>query len=120
MATRRATLPRSERLRGRDAIQELFRRGARLDREACLVLWMPVAGPRVSGFLAGRRLIGSVGRNRARRLLREAYRREKHRLPEEGVQVCLLAHRRLLEMEFTAVAEDVAGALGAVARRLER
>ena len=120
MATRRATLPRSERLRGRDAIQELFRRGARLDREAFLVLWMPVAGPRLAGFLAGRRLSGSVGRNRARRRLREAYRREKHRLPLEGVRVCLLAHRQVLEMRFKAVAEDVADALGVVARRLNR
>jgi hypothetical protein len=38
----------------------------------------------------------------------------------EGVRVCLLAHRQVLEMRFKAVAEDVADALGAVARRLDR
>jgi hypothetical protein len=31
-----------------------------------------------------------------------------------------MAHRQVLEMRFKAVAEDVADALGAVARRLDR
>ena len=47
--------------------------------------------PRKAGFVAGRRVGGAVVRNRAKRLLRESYRRHRHRIPPSGVQLVVVA-----------------------------
>ncbi len=118
LARRRATLARGERLRDRAEFGRLFRRGHRIEGRAFLLLWLPAPGPRAAAFAASRRLGGSVWRNRARRRLREAYRRQKEILPRSGVRLCFVARPRAIEAPFADLAREVGEALGQAARRL--
>jgi ribonuclease P protein component len=114
----RATLPRGERIRGRGEIDRLFRRGSRVERGGFVLLWIPAPGPRAAAFAAGRRLGGSVIRNRARRRLREAYRRRKGLVPSSGVRLCFVARGPAGQLPFAELADQVADALRQAARRL--
>lgn len=112
-----ATLPRSERLRAHSEIQALFRQGVRLESARFLLLWGRAQGPRRVGVVASRRLGGSVRRNRARRRLREAYRRGKGLLPPAGISLLFVARPRALEGPFAELVAEVAERLRQVARR---
>lgn len=111
-------LARTERLRGDREFQRLFRGGARIEREGFVLLWAGGGGPRAAGFAAGRRLGGSVVRNRARRRLREAYRREKGLAPTTGVRLCFVARPGALRASFGELTRQVDQALRQMARRL--
>jgi ribonuclease P protein component len=113
-----ATFRRAERLRDRGEFERLFRRGARVDRPSFVLLWLSVPGRRAAAFAASRRLGGSVWRNRARRRLREAYRRHKDLLPASGVRLCFVARLRAVEASFPELTSQVAEALGQAARRM--
>ena len=114
----RATLPRGERLRDREQIEHLFRWGSRLDRPGFVLLWARDSGRRAAAFTASRRLGGSVQRNRARRRLREAYRRHRDLVPERGLKLCLVARPVAIDLPFRDLAAQVADALRHAARRL--
>lgn len=116
-AAGRATLPRAERLRGAAEFQQVFRRGARLERASFVLLWLPAAGRRAVAFAASRRLGSSVWRNRARRRLREAYRRQKGLLPPSGLRLCFVARPRAAAAPFAELSAEVGEALRAAARR---
>ena len=111
-----AGLPRAERLRSRAEFDRLFRRGARVEGPAFVLLWRREPGPRAVGFAVGRRLGGSVIRNRARRRLREAYRRQRDLLPRDGIRLCFIARRPTLTSPFEQLVGAVASALGQAAR----
>ena len=88
-AVRRLRLPRAARLRSRADFARVYRDGARARGELILVVAAPppadldgLPGARL-GLSVGRRFERSaVGRNRVKRLLREAFRLERHALPE--------------------------------------
>jgi ribonuclease P protein component len=107
----RARLPRPERLRDRTELQGVFRRGTRVEREGFVLLWHPGPGPQLAAFVAGRRLGGSVVRNRARRRLREAYRRQKGRGPGSAIRLCFVARAGALRQPFGVLSRDVGDAL---------
>jgi ribonuclease P protein component len=114
----RAGLGRTERLRDRAEIDRLFRRGARIERAAFVLLWRAEPGRRAAAFAAGRKLGGSVQRNRARRRLRESYRRvTRGLLPAEGVRLCLVARPAAMTLGFEELTAQVGEALALVARR---
>ena len=115
----RATLGRGERLRDPAEFDRLFRRGARLERAGFVLVWMAVLGRRAVGFAVSRRLGGSASRNRARRRLREAYRRQKTLVPATGIRLCFLARPAARRMAFAVLSAEVAGALRDAARRLQ-
>jgi len=114
----RATLPRGERLRARRELQGLFRRGSRIERPTFVLLWLPAPGRRAAAFTASRKLGGSVWRNRARRRLREAYRRQKGLLPGSGLRLCFVARTRAARAPFPELSREMADALRHAARRL--
>ena len=69
-------LPRETRLRGAGEFQAVFERGKRVERPAFVALWIPTPGRQRAGFTVSRQVRGAVKRNKARRRLREAFRRQ--------------------------------------------
>lgn len=104
--------PSPERLRLRLEYERVYRDG-RPYRTPLVVLFVLTAPAlsRKAGFVAGRRVGGAVSRNRAKRLLRESYRRHKNRLPESGVQVVFIARAGCGEAEYSVVEHEVIGLL---------
>jgi len=114
----RATLPRGERLRERREIERLFHRGSRIERPSFVLVWLAAPGRRAAAFATSRRVGGSVVRNRARRRLREAYRRQKGLLPAEGLRVCFVARPQAARVAFGRLSDEMGDALRHAARRL--
>jgi len=85
-------LPASERIRLRPEFERVYEEG-QPHRTSLLVMFVLLAPEfaRKAGFVAGRRVGGAVARNRSKRLMREAYRRNKSVLPESGVHLVLVA-----------------------------
>jgi len=113
----RATLPSAERLRGRREIERLFRRGSRIERPSFVLLWLSGPGRRATAFATSRRLGGSVTRNRARRRLREAYRRQKDLVPPAGIRLCFIARPEAVRVRFDRLSQEMADALRQAVQR---
>ncbi len=104
-----------ERLRRPAAVQSVFARGARFANRR-LVLFVREAedGRRRCAFAAGKKLGGAVQRNRLRRRMREAYRRERKEFLR-GCDLVLLARPETSEASF----EDLCSALRDLLRKAE-
>ena len=108
--------PRSERLTRAEEFQAVFQQGTRVERPSLLLLWREAPGRRKAGFAVSRQIGGAVRRNRARRRVREAYRRSRRRLPE-GVQLVVVARPRAAMAPYGEILQDMCEALDAVAKR---
>ena len=69
------------------------------------------AAKRKAGFIAGRSVGGACQRNRARRLLREAYRLVKPRTAPSGFRIVFVAARGITEARLREVQTDMEGLL---------
>lgn len=102
-------LPRSERVRKRaDFVEAQSRPAARLRAPSFLVLLAatsPDAPARV-GVVASKKVGGAVHRNRAKRLLREAFRRNKA-LFGASVDVVLVAYPELAQKTLAEVEREL-------------
>src|SRR5262245_61233417 len=105
-------LPRSRRIKqGRDFARAKTE-GRRLT-QGCLILnWVMLPGQSQSrvGVITGRRVGEAVVRNRARRLLREAFRLSQRNLIQP-VDLVLVARPSIVGKSFAAVALDYVAAL---------
>lgn len=108
-------LPREARLRGAGEFQAVFERGKRVERPAFVALWIPTPGRRKAGFTVSRQVRGAVKRNRARRRLREAFRRQRAALPSD-ISVVFVGR----PMAQSVVFEELVQSLGEVLTMLRR
>lgn len=104
-------LPRARRVtRGRDFLRAKAE-GRRL-AVGCLALnWLDVSnGSSRLGVITSKRIGGAVVRTRARRLLREAFRRHQYRIAR-AVDVVLVARQSIVGLTFSGVESDFLTAL---------
>ncbi len=101
--------PSHERLRKPVEFKEVMSKGMVIDRGIyrAHLLILPGEERRV-GFVVGRSVGNACKRNRARRLLREAYRGLRARLAEGGFRVVFVAREPILKFKSTQVMADMA------------
>ena len=90
-----------ERIRRRPEFQQVYNRGVRIRGRYSTLFMLPnnqTAGR--LGIAATKKLGGAVQRNRAKRLIREVFRRNKL---AAGLDVVIVPRRELLEASLTAL-----------------
>src|SRR3954453_22500812 len=92
---------RNERIRRRAEYQEIYKRGVRVHGRYLTLFLMPGQSEvgRL-GIAATRKLGGAVERNRAKRLIREVFRRNK---VAPGFDVVVVPKRELLDASLTVL-----------------
>ena len=109
--SRSLRFPRERRIiRGRDFSRA--RTAGRRLAVGCLVLnWVDASDVQIRlGVITSRKIGGAVVRSRARRLLREAFRLNQHRIAGP-VDLVLVARQSIVEKDFAAVEGDFLTAL---------
>ncbi len=116
---KRYGLGRDERVRSRrDFVRAQTKPGARVRAKTFLVLLSlsGAEGPPRLGLVASRKVGGAVARNRAKRLLREAFRLHKAEL-EPGVDLVIIAYTELATCSFQDVERELLALLPELRRR---
>lgn len=112
--------PKAERVRKSDEFTHILKNGTRVHGRFVNVYWTPDAAaaeglPNRVGIAAGKKLGNAAVRNRLKRHIREAYRRNKKELPCRGITMVFLASPRMVGQAWADVQEDILGLLRAVA-----
>lgn len=88
-----------------DSFRSLYRTGRRLRGETITLFYRREEGEHfLVGFTTRKKLAGSVGRNRVRRLMREVIRIHQHEIPKD--LVCLFLWQGSVEKADFFSAED--------------
>jgi ribonuclease P protein component len=95
--------------------QALFQKGKRVDRSSLFLLWRDGDASRRVGFAVSRQIRTAVSRNRARRRLREAYRRSREAAPP-NVGLVFIARPGVLTSSFKDLIAEMREALEGIAR----
>jgi ribonuclease P protein component len=91
----------SEHIRRRSEFQSVYDRGVKAHGPLCTLFLLPNGRPEGRlGIAATRKLGGAVERNRAKRLIREVFRRNKI---APGADVVVVPRRALLDASLTAL-----------------
>lgn len=112
LEARRLRHSRANRLRESRAFAELRQEGLREARGCLVANWKLAPGQSVSrlGVIASRRIGSAVVRNRAKRLLREVFRRRQHELITP-VDLVLVARSSIVGCACSQVEKDLVGLL---------
>ena len=111
---------KARRVRRRGEFKRVFDLSLRMKGRYLTVLMAPNAqGTRRLGIVASRKLGNSVRRNRAKRLIREIFRRSSEPGPgAAGFDVVVIPRRELFDAAYASLELDLRGALKRCAARL--
>jgi ribonuclease P protein component len=106
---------RSERVRRRAEYQQVYDRGVKVHGRT-FTLFRFTNGLQVGrlGIAATRKLGGAVVRNRAKRMVREVFRRNK---PAPGIDIVIVPRREMLHTSLVALESEFRNILERSARR---
>jgi ribonuclease P protein component len=110
---------RIARVRKRAEFDRIQKGGVRVSTRTFVLVLMgrEGGGPARLGITASRRIGGAVVRNRAKRLVREAFRACPELFPE-GIDLVVIARKPPLEMKVADVVAEWRGAKEPLARRI--
>jgi ribonuclease P protein component len=110
-----AGFSRNERVRRRSEYKTVYDSGTKIHGRLFTLFSLPTELPHGRlGIAATRKLGGAVQRNRAKRLIREVFRRNK---PVRGVDVVVIPKRNLLDASLTALESEFRQILSRSLRR---
>jgi ribonuclease P protein component len=112
----RERLPAAQRLRRTADFEEARQRGRRIEAGAFTLNWyLRAEGPRRLGVVASRRTGPAVRRNRAKRVLRELFRRHPDALPP-SCDVVVIVRASFFQHSFATLRARYLHAAGQVGR----
>jgi ribonuclease P protein component len=98
------SLKRQEIIRKKRDFEILFSNGMGFQSRSLRILWRP-SPERKAGFLVGKRLGIAVERNRVRRILREAYRKNRQDLSDK-IELLIIAKREARELRYAPIERE--------------
>ena len=109
---KRLRLSRTSRLAQSRDFARIRRQGERLAQGCLIANWnkLPEGAPPKLGVVTGKKIGGAVARSRARRLLRETFRRHQHEFAQP-VELVLVARNSIAGKNFGGVEKDFLAAL---------
>jgi ribonuclease P protein component len=109
---KRLRLGRASRLAQSRDFARVRQQGERLAQGCLIANWnrLPDGTPPKLGVVTSKKIGGAVERNRARRLLRESFRRHQHEFAQP-VELVLVARNSIAGKEFAGVEKDFLAAL---------
>ncbi|HWP42078.1 MAG TPA: ribonuclease P protein component [Blastocatellia bacterium] len=97
---------KADRILKRDEFQQVYQKGRKIHGRYFTAFVLPTGEPRSRiGITATRKIGKSVERNRARRLLREVFRKNKWLVPP-GVDIVINVKGPLVEAGFSELEDD--------------
>jgi ribonuclease P protein component len=91
--------PKSDRILARESFRRVYEQGRKVQSKYFTAFVLPTASGKRLGITATRKIGNSVERNRCRRLVREAFRRNKWLLPN-GVDIVINVKRSLVDAGY--------------------
>lgn len=107
---------RAEHIRRRQDYEAVYERGSRLSGALMTVFFLPNSvGIARLGIAATRKIGAAVGRNRAKRRVREVFR---HTRPADALDIVVIPRRELIDAPFERVQREFSGLLTRHRRRV--